>query len=58
MVIAGSNRCEWNNCARIEETQGEMGKDGTKVEDVQEGEICDTGWLHGSQAKFFLFFFF
>jgi RNA polymerase II C-terminal domain phosphatase-like 3/4 len=42
MVVAGSNCCEWNNCAGIEETLGEMGKDGTKVEDVEEGEISDT----------------
>ena len=44
MVVAGLNCCEWNNCAGIEETLGEMGKDGTKVEDVEEGEISNTGW--------------
>lgn len=42
MVVAGSNCCEWNNCAGIEETLGQMGRDGTKVEDVEEGEISDT----------------
>jgi RNA polymerase II C-terminal domain phosphatase-like 3/4 len=42
MVLAGSNCCEWINCTGIEETLGEMGKDGTKVEDVEEGEISDT----------------
>jgi hypothetical protein len=57
VVVVGSNCCEWNNCAGIEETQGEMGKDGTKVEDVEEDEIFDTGRLLGAQATpNFLFF--
>ncbi|KAF5449255.1 hypothetical protein F2P56_029721 [Juglans regia] len=42
MVVAGSNCFEWNNSEGIEETLGEMGKDETKVEDVEEGEISDT----------------
>ncbi|XP_041011122.1 RNA polymerase II C-terminal domain phosphatase-like 3 isoform X2 [Juglans microcarpa x Juglans regia] len=42
MVVAGSNCFKWNNSEGIEETLGEMGKDETKVEDVEEGEISDT----------------
>jgi hypothetical protein len=61
MIVAGSNCCKWNNCVGIEETLGEMGKDGTKVKDVKEGEISNTGgqatpWC--GHPEFFLFDFF
>lgn len=42
MVVAGSNCIVWNNCEGIVETLVEMGKDESKVEDVEEGEISDT----------------
>ncbi|KAG6651404.1 RNA polymerase II C-terminal domain phosphatase-like 3 isoform X2 [Carya illinoinensis] len=41
MVVAGSNWFGGNNCEGIEEALGEMGKDETKIEDVEEGEISD-----------------
>ncbi|KAK6252828.1 hypothetical protein QUC31_014548 [Theobroma cacao] len=42
MYVVGSNWIEWSKLKKKEETLGEMGKDETKVEDVEEGEISDS----------------
>jgi hypothetical protein len=56
MVVAGSNCCEWNNCAGIEETLREMGKMGLRLNMWKKVKFLATQ-IFSLFFFFFLFFF-